>query len=168
MCQVCWMGVWGEGSVSRIYELVLPLMIWAIYASTKTIRSDFQRIWQFMDEFWLLIGSLGLYGVLVMSQVSLVWYLGPMIFINKATRKITTHLICILLRLIALIVISMSLLYVNEGWMIDILVPLTPAPGGVNRVPLFLLLLLHLLLFRALWNDAGMTSDHINPARARG
>ena len=45
--------------------------------------------------------------------------------------------------------------------MIDILVPLTPAPGGVNRVPLFLhLLLLHLLLlFRALWNDAGMTSD---------
>ena len=41
--------------------------------------------------------------------------------------------------------------------MIDILVPLTPSPGGVNRVPLFLLHLL--LLFRALWNDAGMTSD---------
>ena len=58
--------------------------------------------------------------------------------------------------------------------MIDILVPLTPAPGGVNRVPLFLhLLLLHLLLlllllFRALWNDARMTSAPINPARARG
>ena len=120
----------------------------------------------FMYEFWVLNGSLGLYGVLIMWQVSFVWYLGSMIFINKAPLKITTHLICILLRLIALIVISMSLLYVNEGWTICILVPLTPAPGGVNRVPLFLLLL-H-LLFRALWNDAGMTSDHINPARARG
>ena len=49
----------------------------------------------------------------------------------------------------------------DETRMIHILVPLTPAPGGVNRAPLFLLhllLLLH-LLFRALWNDAGMTSD---------
>ena len=46
----------------------------------------------------------------------------------------------------------------DETRMKDILVPLTPAPGGVNRAPLFLLHLLH-LLFRALWNDAGMTSD---------
>ena len=45
----------------------------------------------------------------------------------------------------------------DETRMIHILVPLTPAPGGVNRAPLFLLLL-H-LLSRALWNDAGMTSD---------
>ena len=58
---------------------------------------------------------------------------------------------------------STSFLCGIESSMIDILVPLTPSPGGVNRAPLFLLLLplLHLLLllFRALWNDAGMTSD---------
>ena len=48
--------------------------------------------------------------------------------------------------------------------MIHILVPLTPAPGGVNRVPLFLHLLLHLhlhLLLRVLSNDAGMAKNLI-------
>ena len=54
---------------------------------------------------------------------------------------------------------STSFLCAIESRMIDILVPLTPAPGGVNRAPLFLLLHLLHLLFRALWNDAGMTSD---------